>query len=290
MKLTKSRVLSAITAGSLTLAVVAAITVGSGSGHTAQPAAFAAQTESFPPVNLDDCPILHPGYPTGGCVAHLQKDLNSIAGTNILTVDGTFGSVNSQTYNAVIAFQGAHGLQQDGLVGPATKQALAAALSGTPGATTAPGTPGATTAPGTPGATTAPGTPGATTAPGTPGASPTSGTSGDSPVTTHCGYVTCSAYLSRSVTRAAYEKSIVGAGGYAALAILVCAPLHVPPLTPVGIACDATAAAQGPWIVQELSDAATQHGAMGACLKVTYAKVPPAITWWSTNNGQYCKD
>jgi hypothetical protein len=272
MKLTKSRVLSAITAGSLTLAVVAAITVGSGSGHTAQPAAFAAQTESFPPVNLDDCPILHPGYPTGGCVAHLQKDLNSIAGTNILTVDGTFGSVNSQTYNAVIAFQGAHGLQQDGLVGPATKQALAAALSCTPGATTAPGTPGATTAP------------------GTPGASPTSGTSGDSPVTTHCGYVTCSAYLSRSVTRAAYEKSIVGAGGYAALAILVCAPLHVPPLTPVGIACDATAAAQGPWIVQELSDAATQHGAMGACLKVTYAKVPPAITWWSTNNGQYCKD
>ena len=288
MKLTKSRVLSAITAGSLTLAVVAAITVGSGSGHTAQPAAFAAQTESFLPVNLDDCPILHVGYPTGGCVAQLQKDLNSIAGTNILTVDGTFGSVDSQTYNAVIAFQEAHGLQQDGLVGPATKQALAA-LSGdsVPTPTVLPAT---APAPGTSDATPAPGTSDATPAPGTSDASPTSGTSGGSPLTINCGYVTCSAYLSRSVTRAAYEKSTVGAGGYAALAILVCAPLHVPPLTPVGIACDVAATAQGPWIVQELSDAATQHGARGACLKVTFTKVPPAITWWSTNNGQYCKD
>jgi hypothetical protein len=133
MQLTKSRVLSAITAGSLTLAVVAAITVGSGSGsgpgHTAQPAALAAQTESFPPVNIDDCPILHTGYPTGGCVAQLQTDLNIIQGRN-LTVDGTFGPVHSQTYNAVIAFQQAYGLQQDGMVGPATKNALEAAIPG----------------------------------------------------------------------------------------------------------------------------------------------------------------
>jgi hypothetical protein len=64
MQPTKSRILSAVTAGSLTLAVVAAITVGSGSGHTAQPAALAAQAETFPPVNLDDCPTLHTGYPT----------------------------------------------------------------------------------------------------------------------------------------------------------------------------------------------------------------------------------
>jgi hypothetical protein len=128
MQLTKSRVLSAITAGSLTFAVVAAITVGSGSGHTAQPAALTAQTESFPLVNLDDCPILHTGYPTGGCVAQLQTDLKFIQDSN-LVVDGTFGSVGSQTYDAVITFQKANGLPQDGLVGPATKQALAANLS-----------------------------------------------------------------------------------------------------------------------------------------------------------------
>jgi peptidoglycan hydrolase-like protein with peptidoglycan-binding domain len=126
----KLRILSAITAGSLTLAVVAAITAGSGSGHTAQPAALAAQTDSFPPVNIDDCPTLHADYPTGGCVAELQKELNLIAGSTIVTVDGTFGPKGSQTYKAVIAFQQAQGLPQDGLVGPNTKKALDHALSG----------------------------------------------------------------------------------------------------------------------------------------------------------------
>jgi peptidoglycan hydrolase-like protein with peptidoglycan-binding domain len=124
----KFRILSAITAGSLTLAVVA-ITASSGTTQPAKHAALAGQTESFPPVNLDACPTLHTGYPTGGCVAQLQTDLNSIQG-NHLAVDGTFGSVRSQTYAAVIAFQGAHGLKQDGMVGPATKQEIAAALPG----------------------------------------------------------------------------------------------------------------------------------------------------------------
>lgn len=41
-----------------TSAAVAAITVGSGSGHTAQPVALAAQTETFPPVNLGEYPTL----------------------------------------------------------------------------------------------------------------------------------------------------------------------------------------------------------------------------------------
>ena len=97
MQPAKFRIRLPITAGSLTLAAVAAITVGSGSSHTAQPAALAVQTGSFPPVNLDDCPTLHAGYPTGGRVAELQKELNLIAGNNILTVDGTFGSVHSRT-------------------------------------------------------------------------------------------------------------------------------------------------------------------------------------------------
>ncbi len=120
----KLSILSAFTAGSLALAAVV-ITASSGTSPTAKHAALAAQTESFPPVNLDDCPILYAGYPTGACVAQLQTDLNSIPG-NDLDVDGTFGS---QTYAAVIAFQQANGLPQDGIVGPATKQALDAALS-----------------------------------------------------------------------------------------------------------------------------------------------------------------
>ena len=126
----KFRILSAITAGSLTLAV-AAITASSGTSQPATHAALAAQNESFPSVNLDACPTLHTGYPTGECVAQLQTDLNIIQG-NHLTVDGTFGSVDSQTYHAVTAFQGGHNLAQDGMVGPATKNALKAALSGSP--------------------------------------------------------------------------------------------------------------------------------------------------------------
>ena len=78
-------------------------------------------------MRLDDCPTLLTGY-QGGCVAQLQADLNIIQGSS-LVVDGNFGSVASPTYNAVIAFQKAHGLPQDGMVGPDMKKALAAALS-----------------------------------------------------------------------------------------------------------------------------------------------------------------
>ena len=88
---------------------------------------LAAASESFPPVRLDDCPTLLTGY-QGGCVAQLQADLNIIQGSS-LVVDGNFGSVGSPTYNAVIAFQKAHGLPQDGMVGPDMKKALAAAIS-----------------------------------------------------------------------------------------------------------------------------------------------------------------
>ena len=136
MQSRKFRILSAITAGSLALAV-AAITTSSSTSHAATHAALAAQTETFPPVNLDDCPILHTGYPRGGCVAQLQTDLKIIQDNN-LDVDGVFGS---QTYAEVIAFQQAHDLKQDGMVGPDTKKALAAALSGFSVPTPHPGAP-----------------------------------------------------------------------------------------------------------------------------------------------------
>lgn len=122
MQPAKFRILSAITAGSLALAGLTALVASSGSGHAAQPQTLAAQTESFPAVDIDQCPTLHVGYPIGGCVAQLQEDLNSIAGNNGLTVDGDFGPVGSQTYQAVVAFQKSHGVTPDGLVGPQTKR------------------------------------------------------------------------------------------------------------------------------------------------------------------------
>ena len=96
--------------------------------QTSKQAALAAQTEVFPAVDLDNCPTLHTGYPRGGCVAQLQTDLNAVQG-NHLAVDGVFGLVGSQTYQAVTTFQKANGLPQDGVVGPETKRALDAALS-----------------------------------------------------------------------------------------------------------------------------------------------------------------
>jgi peptidoglycan hydrolase-like protein with peptidoglycan-binding domain len=185
MQLTKFRVLSAITAGSLALAVVAT-TASSGNSPTATHAALAAQTEPFSPVNLDDCPVLHTGYPTGGCVAKLQTDLNIIQG-NHLAVDGTFGSQGSQTYNAVIAFQQANGLPQDGLVGPATKQAVDVALS-VPTPTVSP----PTVATPEPAGQTSPAPPAAPTS--------ASGSNADKVYIRVCGIVTCSIYYSHQAT------------------------------------------------------------------------------------------
>lgn len=77
MQPNKLRILSAITTGSVALAVTA-IMASSGTGHTAKRAARAAQAESFPLVNLDKCPTLWTGYPTGGCVAEPPTGLNMI--------------------------------------------------------------------------------------------------------------------------------------------------------------------------------------------------------------------
>jgi hypothetical protein len=117
-----------IAVAAVTTAIAAAFT-GPLISHHAHNALkpLAAASESFPPVRLDDCPTLPTGY-QGKCVAQLQADLNIIQGST-LVVDGNFGSVGSPTYNAVIAFQKAHGLPQDGLVGPDMKKALGAALS-----------------------------------------------------------------------------------------------------------------------------------------------------------------
>ncbi len=123
MRLRKGLVAVAAVATAIAAAFTAPLTL-----HHAHNALkpLAAASESVPPVNLDDCPTLLTGY-QGGCVAQLQTDLNIIQGSN-LVVDGNFGSVGSPTYNAVIAFQKAHGFPQDGMVGPDMKKALAAAF------------------------------------------------------------------------------------------------------------------------------------------------------------------
>jgi hypothetical protein len=65
--------------------------------------------------------------------------------------------------------------------------------------------------------------------------------------------------------------TVLAAGGYAAAAAVMCAPLTAPPMPPVGAACGAVA---------------TVHGAQGACP----FPGPSTITYWSTDDGTYCKN
>ncbi|MDD3363559.1 MAG: peptidoglycan-binding domain-containing protein, partial [Syntrophomonas sp.] len=63
----------------------------------------------------------------GSAVSQLQKDLSGL-GFYTNSIDGSFGP---KTYNAVVNFQKSQGLKTDGVVGPKTKAALNAVLTGT---------------------------------------------------------------------------------------------------------------------------------------------------------------
>lgn len=115
--------ISASMAGALLVTGVALSANSSPTHGPTKPAHAALALYAAPTSSLDNCPTLESGY-QGGCANQLQTDLNTLDGAN-LSVDGNFGSA---TQAAVEAFQQAHGLQQDGVVGLATKQAIDAAL------------------------------------------------------------------------------------------------------------------------------------------------------------------
>jgi peptidoglycan hydrolase-like protein with peptidoglycan-binding domain len=124
MRMKTAGLISASMAGALLFTGVA-ISASSGTTHETAKSAHAALAVYTPPTTgLDNCPTLATGS-HGGCVNQLQTELNTIDSAN-LSVDGTFGDA---TQAAVEAFQQAYGLPQDGVVGPATKQAIDAALT-----------------------------------------------------------------------------------------------------------------------------------------------------------------
>lgn len=202
-----------------------------------------------------------------------------------LAVDGRYGQA---TYTAVKRFQKARGLSVDGAVGPETGTRLLARMPGEC----------ATAVPTLRGAVARPAVPPGRTERGQAGQRPRAGTFG--PVTVNCGTLTCSAYLSRSATRNLAEviapfgtPSMPPAAPSAGrLCLKVAGPFAGVPVA--GPVVFGSCLAQAAWISQEISRAANDHGPRGACLKATFTKLgitpgPPAITYWSTNNGDFCK-
>ena len=111
----------------LALAVLATGgTVGAGSATAGPPsAAVSTATVTAAPSALSTLPMaitstLRPGS-RGPQVLELQRRLSSL-GYWLGTANGTFGPLTTQ---AVYALQGAAGLSRDGVVGPATRAALA---------------------------------------------------------------------------------------------------------------------------------------------------------------------
>ncbi|MEZ0089483.1 peptidoglycan-binding protein [Streptacidiphilus sp. EB129] len=78
-------------------------------------------------TNSSDCGYYSTSEPqlsindSGASVKALQCELNTSMANTSLSVDGVFGS---NTYNAVIKFQGCAHLAKDGIVGPKTWQQL----------------------------------------------------------------------------------------------------------------------------------------------------------------------
>jgi hypothetical protein len=196
--------------------------------------------------------------------------LTGLADVSTLEVDGKYGDA---VYRDVKRFQQAKGVSVDGAVGPATgDKLLSYAPEGQDCLKNIPTTVSSADSVATP----------------NPGQNLDAGavqpTGPDA--TYNCSF-SCSLYLSRSATKAAYEKSHIVEGGIGAQAVAVCAAVGAASGGTLAVPCVAAAAVEGAWIIQEIEDAATRHGTRGACFKVT---VSPVSLYFSTNNGTYCKD
>lgn len=114
-------------------------------------------------------------------------------------------------------------------------------------------------------------------------------TTTEAALTTNCGIASCSIYLSRSETRATYDR-INNYGWVAGAALGAAIGAKGGPWGAVGGAIIGTF---GSAHVLEMLETATQQN---KCFKVTYVRgsdlspTGPQITWISTNNGEHCHD
>jgi len=109
-------------------------------------------------------------------------------------------------------------------------------------------------------------------------------------VTINCSWGSCSYYLSRSATREVNSRmgSYTGLTGFASVTA-VCGAVGAVTALIGGLICEAGMLTNGAIIGDQIKEAAESHGARGACFKVTIAHGGIA-RWYSTNNGDFCKD
>jgi peptidoglycan hydrolase-like protein with peptidoglycan-binding domain len=236
-------------AGGLAITGVA-IGASLNSGQVPKHAVLTADTSPVSAVNLDNCPTLAEGY-HGGCVDQLQAELKGIEDLS-LSVDGTFGPA---TYSAVAAFQQRNGLQPDGVVGPATKQALDNAESSVP--TPTPGAPLPAQAP-------------------APAVQPPTASVSDTPVFV-AGYATNTIYFNQAQTD--YFDS-----GESQACELFATLTPIPAVGEIGDVLAGGCEVQ--WKIVELQ--ARRAEERGMCLKIKFTP-PPAFVWWpDIYSGTYC--
>jgi hypothetical protein len=131
-------VLAAVVAAAIVAAIIAAVVAGGGDKEQASttvetrpPATTPAETQpqpapapAPPAITVSPTTTLRAGD-EGAAVRTLQRALRRL-GYSAVTVDGDYGA---KTEGAVIAFQRAHDLTADGVVGPVTARAMNRALA-----------------------------------------------------------------------------------------------------------------------------------------------------------------
>jgi hypothetical protein len=108
-------------------------------------------------------------------------------------------------------------------------------------------------------------------------------------ITTNCGRITCSDYVSREGTRQMLDMMNSPDNPTKVLSNTACA-LGGGRVSPVCKLAKVAIKFGEAMTRRTLESAVNDHGAAGACFKITYVRGTDVPTYVSTNNGQYCHD
>jgi len=108
-------------------------------------------------------------------------------------------------------------------------------------------------------------------------------------VTTNCGTITCSDYVSREGTRQMLDLMNSSDNPTELLSDTACT-LGGGSRSPVCKVARVAITFGEAMTRRTLEEAVNNHPPNGACFKTTYVKRTGVVTWVSTNNGKFCRD